>query len=180
MHYKGTNTARITEVKERYFHAIDTKNWDLLWKVFTPDARFRGFGPGIGEGLETLIETLEERFKTVTSKHMGFSLKFAQVSPSTLRAFWHMKDELHWPPGDEVLSSPDIENMCGINGEGWYEDELTETPAGLRITYSRLIRQKVEALTPTHTINLPIGAPRLNSNWLFQEHPSTNNKLLRR
>lgn len=156
----------ITALKARYFRAVDTHAWPALRDVFTADARFGGFGFGIREGVDTLMRVLGEQLSEVQSQHRGFTPEFAVRSPDLVRGVWAMADELHWPAGRTALADPTVPGMRGIRGTGFYEDEYTRTPAGWRISLSRLIRTRVEAIGDGDPHPLPLPGRGLDPAWL--------------
>ncbi|WP_427869548.1 nuclear transport factor 2 family protein [Leucobacter luti] len=154
----------LTALKARYFRAVDTQDWEALRQVYTPDARFSGFGFGIREGVDTLIAGLSEHLAGVRSQHLGANPEFAVRAPVALRGVWvargvwAMRDELHFAPGHPSLAAPSAPDMRGIRGTGFYEDEYALTRRGWRISSSRLVRTRVEALGDGAPRELPLGA----------------------
>lgn len=161
-----TDYQTITALKARYFRAVDTKQWHDLQLVFAEDARFEGFGFGIKQGVDTLINTLSENLAEVFSQHLGTTPDLQRNGEQSIRGVWSMQDTLAWTPDLAPLSDPNISGMRGINGYGFYEDEYTLTPAGWRISFSRLIRTRVEALTAEGSQPLAIRPRPLDPHWL--------------
>lgn len=156
----------ITALKARYFRAVDTKQWDDLRLVFTEDARFEGFGFGIKQGVDTLVHTLSENLAKAFSQHLGTTPDLQRTGERSVRGVWSMQDTLAWKPDLAPLSDPSIPGMRGINGYGFYEDEYTLTPDGWRISFSRLIRMRIEALTAQGSQPLNIRPRPLDPDWL--------------
>lgn len=156
----------ITALKAQYFRAVDTKQWEQLRVIFTEDAKFEGFGFGIRQGVGTLVNTLGENLATVFSQHLGATPEIRLVTDQTARGVWSMRDTLTWEADLPALSDPDIPGMRGINGYGFYEDEYTRTPEGWRISFSRLVRTRVEALTSEGTHPFAIRPRPLDPTWL--------------
>jgi hypothetical protein len=97
----------IQDLLVAYSHAIDTRNWDALDDVFTPDAfiDYSDFGGGSGD-----LETTK---------------KFLAMAMPNFSSFQHMvatsKVTLN---GDEAHVF-----YCGL----WYVDKFVRTPEGWRI-----------------------------------------------
>lgn len=121
-----SDQTEISQVLNRYFRAIDTKDWDLLDEVFVPDARLHYTTPG---EIETTFATMKPIFATFTD-----SFAFMQHSPSqmvidadgddatascNLRAI-HVQETHEGEPNSWVVY-------------GAYSDVLLRTPAGWRI-----------------------------------------------
>jgi hypothetical protein len=117
----------ITQTLNRYFRAIDTKDWDLLDDVFLADARLHYTTPG---EIETTYATMKPIFATFTD-----SFLFMQHSPSqmvieidrdTATAGCNLR-AIH------VQESHDgVQNTWVVYGS--YRDELVRIPAGWRIS----------------------------------------------
>lgn len=119
----------------RYTHAIDTKNWDLLDEIFTPDAEidYTEVG-GIKAGLQEMKEWLAKSLSV-------FSLTQHLIGKSNI----HLT-------GDKAECSTIVHNpmVMPVNKEGkydaegkqtttlfvgcWYEDTCVKTSDGWRIS----------------------------------------------
>lgn len=141
----------ISHVVNRYFRAIDTKDWDLLDEVFVPDARLHYTTPG---EIETTYLTMKPIFATFTD-----SFVFMQHMPG------QMVIEVD---GDRATSS---NNLRAIHvqetheGEqntwvvyGLYRDVLQRTPAGWRITERVFLGAHTEGelLPPDRVKSFPV------------------------
>lgn len=136
----------ISDLKAQYFQHLDAHRWDRLRELFTESASFEGFafaGPG---GREGFVTTLSEFFVGVRSQHQGFMPRFQRVDEHTIRGVWSMHDYLTWAPGSRVYKGIDVEGMHGLRGYGYYEDEYQLTKEGWRISFSRLVRTRIDAL----------------------------------
>lgn len=85
----------IKQVKARYARAVDTKDWDLLESVFTPDAR-SVYNDGIFgfEGREAILEFLKGALdrKDVVSMHQSHTPEIEVTSENTARGTWYLED----------------------------------------------------------------------------------------
>jgi hypothetical protein len=156
----------LTELKARYFRAVDTHDWPVLRAIFLADAQFAGFRFGMDAGVETLIEGLTVNFAEVQSQHRGYNPVFVVRAPGVVRGVWAMGDELHWPADFAPQLNPDIPGMCGLRGIGYYEDEYRLTSDGWRIAVSRLVRTRVEAFVVGDSRLLPLSGFTGDPNWL--------------
>ena len=116
----------IQDLLVRYSHAIDTRDWDALDEVFTPDAVIDYSAMGGAKGrLPEIKEFLRKAMRQFTAfQHMiancQIELRGDEASGRTI---------CHNPM---VLSRPDGEPhvfFCGL----WYVDRFVRTPKGWRI-----------------------------------------------
>lgn len=154
----------LTDLKARYFAHLDAKEWDRMRDLFTPDAVFEGYAFEAA-GRDGFIATVSEFLADVRSHHQGFLPRYKVVAPGEVRAVWRMRDYLTWAPDSRVYKGIEVPGMCGIEGYGQYEDVYTLTPGGWRISFSRLARTRIDALTvPRITPDYHLTAP--DGRWL--------------
>lgn len=156
----------ITDLKARYFRAVDTQDWASLEGIFTADASFSGFGFGLKRGSANLVSTLSKALAEVESQHQGFNPSFSVTTDGIVRGVWSMRDELHWSKTSHTLSDPNVPGMTGIAGRGFYEDEYLRIDGTWRINSSKLIRTRVEALTATGSTAYELPKRNLDPLWL--------------
>ena len=136
----------IQDLLVAYSHAIDTRNWDALDEVFTPDAfiDYSDFGGGSGD-----VETTK---------------KFLAMAMPNFSSFQHMvstsKITLN---GDEATGKTICHNPMVIdkgNGEThvfycglWYVDKFVRTPDGWRI------KERVEEKSYMHNVPSDFSVP---------------------
>ena len=116
----------IEQVLNRYFRAIDTKNWALLDSVFTPDAAVHYSTPG---ELKTTYEKMVPIFKMFTESFFFTQHAASQIvihvdgdtaeSSNSLRAV-HVQETHEGEQNAWVVY-------------GTYRDQLVRTPDGWRI-----------------------------------------------
>ena len=123
----------IRQLKARYFRLMDTKDWDGLAGVFTPDVHLDLTGEGRGEvdGVETYLPFLIANIGEVTTVHHGHMPEIELTSPTTATGIWAMEDELWWPEGGPIRY---------MHGYGHYHETYERTPDGWRIKTCRLTR----------------------------------------
>ncbi len=130
----------IQDLQTAYSHAIDTRNWDALDRVFTQDAwiDYSAFGGSAGGLAETRAFLAKAMTMFASFQHM---VATSQVQLSGNRA---TAKTICWNP--MVLKRGSGEPhvfFCGL----WYHDEYLRTPGGWRIT------RRVEEKSFTH--NMP-------------------------
>ena len=132
----------IQELLASYSYAIDTRDWDALDEVFTPDAFIDDSAMGGSSG--SLQET-----KDFLANALGmFSMFQHMVATTKLHIDGdtaHSRTICHNPMViDQGDGDPHV-FFCGL----WYRDQFVRTPAGWRI------KERVEEKAYFH--NLPAG-----------------------
>ena len=136
----------IRTIKARYFRALDTKDWDLLGAVFTPDGQcdFRGADvdpvsgmcavPGATDeilvGRDAIVASLSAGLRDVVSIHAGFAPDIEVLDPDSARGIWAMSDVLRFPAGP----------LAEMRGWGHYHESYVRTGGEWRIARLRLTR----------------------------------------
>jgi len=115
----------IQDLMVRYSYAIDSRDWDALDDVFTPDAHidYSVFGGSVGNLAETKAFLTEAMPMFTTLQHMvsGTTIEFDGDTATT-------KTQCHNPMTMGDAEKPDL-MVCGL----WYVDKLVRTPDGWRI-----------------------------------------------
>ncbi|MFP5072021.1 nuclear transport factor 2 family protein [Pseudonocardia nantongensis] len=119
------DAARIRQILARYAHVIDTRSWDRLGQVFTPDVRF---GPVSG------FAALAERIEAVTPYHPHHTTNtlLGMLPDGRVRAW-----------SKYVIVRDD-----GTAGSGDYRDTLVRTADGWRIAWREISRGHRDAGDP--------------------------------
>jgi hypothetical protein len=98
----------IGRTKAKYFRTIDTKDWNGLKTVFTPDCAWdfsdagaknillRGFTK---TGPEEIVEFVRDAIHGAITVHHGHMAEIDVVSPTAARGVWSMFDRLWFPEG---------------------------------------------------------------------------------
>jgi hypothetical protein len=115
----------IQDLMTRYSYAIDSRDWDALDRVFTPDAHidYSVFGGSVGN--------LEETKQFLTEAMPNFPVYQHMVSGTTITFHGDTADaktQCHNPMIMSDAENPDL-MVCGL----WYVDKLVRTPDGWRI-----------------------------------------------
>jgi len=115
----------VQDLMVRYSYAIDSRNWDALDDVFTPDAHidYSVFGGSVGDLSSTkeFLASAMPMFTTLQHMVSGTSIEF---DGDTAEA----KTQCHNPMTMGDADEPDL-MLCGL----WYVDKLVRTAEGWRI-----------------------------------------------
>jgi hypothetical protein len=115
----------IQDLMVRYSYAIDSRDWDALDQVFTPDAHidYSVFGGSVGDLDETKKFLAEAMPMFSTLQHMvsGTTMAIDGDAATT-------KTQCHNPMTMGDPENPDL-MLCGL----WYVDKLVRTADGWRI-----------------------------------------------
>ena len=121
----------IQDLMTRYSYAIDTRDWDALDDVFTPDAHidYSVFGGSVGNLAETkeFLGGAMPMFTTLQHMVSGTTITFTGDDSADT------KTQCHNPMTMGDAEHPDL-MVCGL----WYVDKLVRTDEGWRI------RERVE------------------------------------
>ncbi len=116
----------IQDLMVRYSYAIDSRNWDALDDVFTPDAHidYSVFGGSVGNLAETKAFLAEAMPMFGALQHMvsGTTITFTGEGTADTKTQCH--NPMTIGEGDDA----DL-MVCGL----WYVDKLVRTPDGWRI-----------------------------------------------
>lgn len=137
---EGSKMERITELSEieaikqlkgRYQRGVDTKDWDLLASVFTPDARsIYNAGKHSYDGREAILDFLREGLGSidVQTMHHAHTPEIEITSETTARGTWYLEDF--------VLSQKPAKGAphgTTLHGTGIYQDEYVKQGGEWRI-----------------------------------------------
>lgn len=158
-----SDAERIAQVKARYCRFIDTKQWDRLRHLFTPDARFEGLGSApSGADLSTFVKGVENRLRDAVSVHHCHMPDIVFTDSETARAIWAMMDYVEWPIGVNVVEAP---GHRGFYGYGHYEEEYLRIDGDWKISFLRLTRLRIDPILPSHPLPRP-GRLSASRDWL--------------
>lgn len=157
---------QLLDLKAGYFHNLDLKRWTDVAAVFTGDARFEGYAFPVDGGTDAFVSVLSDFLGDVRSEHMGHTPRFRSVSDGIVRGVWRMTDYLTWEADTKVYKGIAVPGMFGLRGWGLYEEEYSHTPEGWRISFSRLTRTRIDALTTAGTVTPDYDVLRPNPDWL--------------
>jgi hypothetical protein len=139
----------IKQLKSRYFHGIDEKDWKMLRETLADDAvlDFSGevelhvghHGVEVADdpadwvltGGDSGTEKIAAIVGEIVSVHQGHDPRIALTGEDEASGLWSMYDCLDY--GDEVF-----------HGYGYYEETYRRTDGGWRISNLKLIRLRTE------------------------------------
>lgn len=90
----------IRQTKARYFRFVDTKNWEGLLALFTPDARIDITNDlrddGLFDNVADFAKTAADGLVGCVSVHHGHMSEVEITSPTTANSITAMEDTLRW------------------------------------------------------------------------------------
>jgi hypothetical protein len=144
---------KIRTVKARYFRALDTKDWEMLGSVLSPDVacdyRNGAVDPSTGinhvpgptetvlHGAEEVVASLRQALSPLVTVHMGYSADIEVTDDGRATGIWGMSDILRFP--DE----PPIRKLFGY---GFYHDTFERQSTGWVIKALKLVRLSVDVV----------------------------------
>jgi len=153
----------IKRLRSRYCRYIDTKQWQDLPLLFSPEARFEGFGSApMGADVTTFVKGVSSRLQSAISIHHCHMPEIVFCGPNSARGIWAMMDYLEWPAGFSPKEAP---GQSGFFGYGHYEEEYTKLEGRWTISFLRLTRLRIDALSTTNPMPLK-GLLSASRNWV--------------
>lgn len=153
----------IKELKARYCRFIDTKQWDRLATLFTPETRFDGFGSApSGSDAATFVAGISRRLAGAISIHHCHMPEISFTGAGRARGIWSMMDYLEFPPDAVPKEAPESR---GFMGYGYYEEEYVRSEGVWRFSRLRLARMRIDPLPADHPAARP-GLLAPSPGWL--------------
>ena len=129
----------IRNLKARYFRLMDTKQWDELPDLFTPDMRvlapsgevWMNGGPAFAASLRTSLEHS-------VSVHQGFMGEVEILDAENARGIWAMQDVIEWE------DKHPREGWKSIVGRGHYHETYRRLEGQWRIDTLTLTRLRLD------------------------------------
>jgi hypothetical protein len=146
--------AAAAELKAQYCYFVDTQQWDKLRSLYTPDARIVGYVWAPDETADSFISGLAAFAAGVTSHHRVHA-PVLQARPESViegrpgpvvRGRWSLEDYVTWAPGTKPFRGVDDPDLSGFRGYGYYEEEYAATAGGLKVSFMRLARIRIDFL----------------------------------
>lgn len=118
--------AEITDLLVRYSRAVDTRNWDALDEIFTPDAvvDYSGMG-GISGTVTEIKKYLAETMPIFSVTQHMLGLPALDISGDRARAVTPCHNPMVMGTGPEARVM-----VCAL----WYHEDLVRTAGGWRIS----------------------------------------------
>jgi SnoaL-like domain len=132
----------IRAVKARYCRFLDTKNWEELADLFTPDAVLdvgedTGLDPFIGR--DVLIEQIRRAVGHAKSAHQVHTPEIDLLGPDEATIIWAMQDRVVWNKGQSPL--PGVKSITGF---GHYHERYVRRAGKWQIASLKLTRLYVQ------------------------------------
>lgn len=143
----------IRQVKARYWRCMDTKDWDGLAAVFSPDAVFDlrevnsvrhpltgvwsppyGGEEAVHRGHDAVISMIRNAVTRLITIHHGHMGEIEITSDTTARAIWAMEDVIYSAPGEPHMH---------MHGYGHYHDTYVKIGGDWKIQTTRITRLRL-------------------------------------
>ncbi|XUL90314.1 nuclear transport factor 2 family protein [Streptomyces galilaeus] len=129
-----THTEAIKQLKARYFRFTDTKQWDALGRLFTPDARLEMSGMTLTP--KQFVDITGRWLAEAVTVHAGHMPEIEITGPDTATGVWTM---------DDLISFPDEgSGPRGMHGYGIYHEEYQLTDGQWYFSAVTLDRLRVD------------------------------------
>jgi hypothetical protein len=129
----------IRMLKARYFRLMDTKQWDELAAVFTPDLQvIAPDGQVWLSGGAAFAASLRNSLEHSVSVHQGFAPEIEIINAENAKGIWAMQDVIEWQKGHPR------EGWKSIIGRGHYHETYRRTDGIWRIATLRLTRLRLD------------------------------------
>jgi len=128
----------IVELKARFVHTVDAKDWDGYRAVFTPNDGTFDFGGGfVVEGGNTFVDMVASQLEDAVSVHRAFLPQIEFVSATEARGEWAVNDYIEYTP-DPVTGERRGQQGFGYEYETYRKVDGAWKIAGWRLKYIRL------------------------------------------
>jgi len=134
----------IRALKARYFRLIDTKAWDELPDVFTPDMQvITPEGAIYAQGGDTYANSLAHSLGDAVSCHQGLTAEIEILDDDQARAVWAMQDIITWSHAHPRTG------WKSIHGCGHYHESYRRcTDGAWRMSRLQLTRLRLDVTWP--------------------------------
>ena len=129
----------IRRLKARYFRLMDTKQWDELATLFTPDMQVISPNGKLWlSGGAAFAQSLRNSLERAVSVHQGFTAEIEIIDAQNATAIWSMQDIIEWEDRHPR------EGWKSIIGRGHYHDTYRRTEGVWRIASLSLVRLRLD------------------------------------
>lgn len=125
----------ISDLLVRYATGIDQRDWPLFRTVFTADCELDYGEIGAWEGVDAVAEFMDKVHATAGHLLHRLSNQAITIDGDTAVARTYV---------DALIMAAD--NQTGVNGIGFYDDEIVRTPDGWRIARRRFTAVRVSTV----------------------------------
>jgi 3-phenylpropionate/cinnamic acid dioxygenase small subunit len=126
----------VSDLLVRYATAIDRRDWALFRTVFTDDCQLDYGEIGAWQGVDAVTDFMERVHEMAGHTLHRLSNQVITVDRDRTTARTYV---------DALIMAAD--NASGVNGIGFYDDELVRTEAGWRIARRRFTVVRVSTLS---------------------------------
>jgi hypothetical protein len=138
----------IYTLKAQYFRFVDTKEWDRLASLFTPDATmFFPENQTEPADLKTTIDFFIKALEGGTSIHHGHMPEIEILSPDSAHGIWAMEDKIYWPS-----NRPTIHGLEYLHGYGHYHEDYVRVGGRWLIKTLKLTRLWAQKIAPARSV----------------------------
>ncbi len=133
----------IRNLKARYFRCLDTKQWDELATIFTPDMKVLSPNGQVWlDGGAAFAASLRQSLEHSVSSHQGFTAEIEVLDADNAKAIWAMQDFIAWEDRHPR------EGWKSIVGRGHYHDTYRRTDGKWQIATLSLTRLMLDIAWP--------------------------------
>ncbi|MGC2654450.1 MAG: nuclear transport factor 2 family protein [Mycobacterium sp.] len=122
----------VTEVLLRYATGIDRRDWSLFRTVFTDDCELDYGDIGTWQGVDAVTDFMQKA-------HAAAGHTLHRVTNPVIAVDGDRAEARTYVDALVMLS----DNQSGVNGIGYYDDEMVRTAAGWRIARRRFTTVRV-------------------------------------
>lgn len=131
----------IRNLKARYFRFMDTKQWEALPGLFTPDLQvISPTGEIWMSGGEAFAKSLKQSLENSISCHQGLTAEIEIIDADHARGIWAMQDVIEWKDRHPR------EGWKSIVGRGHYHETYRRTDGIWRIATLCLTRLRLDVV----------------------------------
>jgi hypothetical protein len=129
----------IRHLKARYFRCMDTKQWDELATLFTPDMQVLAPDGTLWlSGGPAFAASLRHSLERSVSCHQGLTAEIEIIDAQNAKGVWAMQDVIEWAEGHPS------EGWKSIVGRGHYHDTYRKNDGAWRIATLSLTRLRLD------------------------------------
>lgn len=126
-------------LKARYFRFMDTKQWDALTELFTPDLQvLRPDGRLYLQGGPEFAANLKHSLEHSVSVHQGFMGEIEIFGAENATGIWAMQDVIEW------RDKHPVQGWKSIIGRGHYHETYRKYEGAWRIARMCLTRLRLD------------------------------------
>lgn len=128
----------ILELKARFVHTVDAKDWDGFRRVFTPDEGVFDFGGGFTvTGGDAFVDAVAGQLEGARSVHRAFLPQIAFSAPDAASGEWAVNDYIEWT-ADPVSGERRGHQGFGYEYESYRKVDGAWKIAAWRVHYIRM------------------------------------------